>query len=465
MRLGHYEILERLGAGGFGEVYKARDTRLERFVAVKVLPTHRILDALLKQRFMQEARAASALNHPNIITIYDILEDRGSLLLVMEYVRGKSLDTVIPRRGLSANATLKYAVQIADALAAAHAAGIVHRDLKPANLMVTEQGKVKMLDFGLAKLLEPKIPSSEEPTGTALIETQEGVVLGSAPYMSPEQAEGKPVDARSDIFSFGSVLYEMVTGRRAFSGDSWAATVAAVLKSEPMPPQDVTETIPRELQRIISRCLRKDLDRRSQSIAEVKLELEELIEDSESGRLEARIPSATVSRNKPLHLTAMMTLVAVLAAGAMWLALRNRQEHPAPTYRLRQITRGEGTNTSPALSPDGKLLAYASDRAGENNLDIWVRQIAGGDAIRLTRNRASEVNPRFSADGSQVLFTRQGDGLYVLPSLGEMESRVRSEVVRQSSGPLWQEHTSFRNRRQRQDSPQPRLPVFGICPQ
>src|SRR6516225_7537257 len=247
MRLGHYEILEKLGAGGFGEVYKARDTRLERFVAVKVLPTHRILHALLKQRFMQEARAASALNHPNIITIYDILEDRGSLLLVMEYVRGKSLDTVIPRRGLSANATLKYAVQIADALAAAHAAGIVHRDLKPANLMVTEQGKVKMLDFGLAKLFEPKIPSSEEPTGTALIETQEGVVLGSAPYMSPEPAEGKPVDARSDIFSFGAVLYEMVTGRRAFSGDSWAATVAAVLKSEPMPPQDVTETVPREL--------------------------------------------------------------------------------------------------------------------------------------------------------------------------------------------------------------------------
>ena len=425
MRLGHYEILEKLGSGGMGEVYKARDSRLERLVAVKVLPANKVADAMRKQRFIQEARAASALNHPNIVTIYDIPEEEGVIFLVMEYVHGKSLETVIPRRGVSVNAALKYAVQIADALAAAHAAGIVHRDIKPSNIMVTEQGRVKVLDFGLAKLLEPAAGGPEQATrtATALAKTAEGTVVGSAPYMSPEQAEGKPVDARSDIFSFGAVLYEMVTGQRAFSGDSWASTVAAVLKSEPRPAREMAEGLPRELQRIIARCLRKDLGRRSQSIAEVKLELEELIEESESGELERSAPAAP-GRRRGIYLAAALALVALSGAGGMWLALRGRQQKPSLNYRLRQMTRGDGINTSPALSPDGKLLAYASDRAGEHNLDIWVQQIAGGDAIRLTRNRADEANPRFSPDGSQILFARKDDGIYAVPSLGGTERLI-----------------------------------------
>ncbi|HUQ90228.1 MAG TPA: protein kinase [Bryobacteraceae bacterium] len=416
-RLAHYEIVEKLGAGGMGEVFKARDTRLERFVALKVLPPDKIADVGRKERFMQEARAASALNHPNIVTIYDIPEEGGVLFLVMEYVPGKPLDEVIPRKGMGVSAVLKYAVQIAGALAAAHAARIVHRDIKPSNIMVGENGRVKVLDFGLAKLLEPAVPAApDDATRAAAVMTEEGLVVGSAAYMSPEQAEGKSIDARSDIFSFGAVLYEMVTGQRAFPGETWASTIAAVLKTEPPPPQG----LPRELQRVITRCLRKDRDRRSQSIAEIKLELEEMIEESDSGTLMGSTPAAAPQRQRSNYLAFAVALAAVAAAGALWFFQRERHE-PQTAYQLRQITRGDGINVTPALSPDGKLLAYASNRGGDNNLDIWVQQVAGGDAIRLTRHRAVERWPQFSPDGGQLLFVREGDGIYAIPSLGGVE--------------------------------------------
>src|SRR5215467_12910122 len=269
-RLGPYEIVAPLGAGGMGEVYKARDTRLERLVAVKVLPADKVADAARKQRFIQEARAASALNHPNIVTIHDICDEGDIDFLVMEYVPGKTLEHLIPRKGLRLSDTLKYAVQITDALATAHSAAIVHRDVKPSNIMVTDQGRVKVLDFGLAKLTEPAELSPDQPTRTVLAQTEEGTVVGSAPYMSPEQAQGMPVDARSDIFSFGAVLYEMVTGQKAFHGDTRASVMAALLKDEPKPARELAEGLPRELERIILRCLRKDLDRRNQSMAEIK---------------------------------------------------------------------------------------------------------------------------------------------------------------------------------------------------
>ena len=232
-QLGSYQILSLLGTGGMGVVYKARDTRLKRSVAIKVLPADQVSDPERKRRFIQEARAASALNHPNIITIYDIGSEGGIDFVVMEYVAGKTLDQLIPRKGLRLNETLKLAIQMADALAKAHSAGIIHRDLKPTNVMVTDDGLVKVLDFGLAKLTE--VESDEGGTRTTQLQTEEGTIVGTVSYMSPEQAEGKKVDARSDIFSFGAVLYEMVTGQKAFQGDSKMSTLAAILKQEPKP--------------------------------------------------------------------------------------------------------------------------------------------------------------------------------------------------------------------------------------
>jgi serine/threonine protein kinase len=232
--ISHYQVLEKLGEGGMGVVYKALDTHLDRFVAIKVLPPERVADPERKRRFVQEAKAASALNHPNIVTVHDITEDRGIDFIVMEHVAGKTLGQLIPRKGLPLSQTLKYAVQIADALAKAHAKGIVHRDLKPTNIMVTDDGLVKVLDFGLAKLTEPLAPDEFAPTRTMRAgegpKTEEGTIVGTVAYMSPEQAEGKKVDSRSDIFSFGSLLYEMTTGRRAFQGETRLSTLSAILR-------------------------------------------------------------------------------------------------------------------------------------------------------------------------------------------------------------------------------------------
>ena len=298
-KLGAYEIVGPLGAGGMGEVYKAKDTRLNRIVAIKVLPEDKVSEPERKRRFIQEAQAASALNHPNIITIHDISNEQGTDFIVMEYVQGKTLDALIPRKGMRLNETLKLAIQIADALSKAHSAGIVHRDLKPTNVMVTESGLVKVLDFGLAKLIEQPIAIDLATTRT-VPETDEGVILGTVSYMSPEQAEGKRVDSRSDIFSFGSVLYEMVTGRKAFHGETKLSTLTSILREEPKRASEIVEGFPRDADRIISHCLRKEPSRRFQHMDDVKVELEELKEESDSGRLLAASPTPPQGRRRSL---------------------------------------------------------------------------------------------------------------------------------------------------------------------
>ena len=274
--LDHYQITEKVGEGGMGVIYKARDTHLDRFVAIKVLPAEKVADPDRKRRFVQEAKAASALNHPNIVHVYDIDQSEGTDYIAMEYVEGKTLDQRIGRRGLPLNDALKYAVQIADALAKAHSAGIVHRDLKPTNIMVNEDGVVKVLDFGLAKLTEQIQGDETASTATTDSEgrpiTEEGVIVGTVAYMSPEQAEGKKVDARSDIFSLGSVLYEMVTGQKAFQGTSKISTLAAVLHQEP----PALGHAPPDLAANISRCLRKDPGDRFQHADELKRALQQI---------------------------------------------------------------------------------------------------------------------------------------------------------------------------------------------
>ena len=239
--ISHYRLLAELGRGGMGVVYKARDTHLDRFAAIKVLPHERVADSERQRRFVQEAKAASALNHPNIVHVYDIDRESGVDFMAMEYVEGKTLHDLIQPRVLKITEILYYAAQVADALAAAHRAGIVHRDIKPSNIMVTEKGFVKILDFGLAKLTEEA--DDHDPnasTQTMPPQTEEGAIIGTAAYMSPEQAEGKKVDARSDIFSFGAVLYEMVTGQRAFQGANKISTLSAVLHHEPPPISEIS---------------------------------------------------------------------------------------------------------------------------------------------------------------------------------------------------------------------------------
>jgi serine/threonine-protein kinase len=267
----HYKLLEKLGAGGMGEIYKAEDTRLHRVVAVKVLSPTVSADPERRRRFLQEAQAASALNHPNIITVYDIVADGEMQCIVMEYVAGKTLRDAITPGGLPVSQALRFAVQMASALNAAHAALIIHRDLKPSNVMITPSGLVKILDFGLAKWLEP-LPGAQagdQPTIDQAL-TQEGSIIGTVSYMSPEQAEGKRVDFRSDIFAFGSVLYEMLTGRRAFEGTSGISTLSAILRDEVKPIYETAPEVPPLLEQIVLRCLQKDPDARWQSMKEVE---------------------------------------------------------------------------------------------------------------------------------------------------------------------------------------------------
>jgi eukaryotic-like serine/threonine-protein kinase len=322
--ISRYRIVEKLGEGGMGVVYKARDRMLDRFVALKVLPADKLGSPERKRRFVQEAKAASGLNHPNIITIYEIASEDGLDCMVLEYIDGKTLDQFIPRQGMRPGDLLKKAVQIADALAAAHKAGIVHRDLKPGNVMVSDKGLVKVLDFGLAKLLEPGKARETDATRTAVFEppprTVEGTILGTISYMSPEQAEGKEVDTRSDIFSFGSLLYEMATGRRAFTGETPASTLGAVLKDEPTPASQLTEGLPGELERIINRCLRKEPNRRFQGMADLKVALEELKDESRAGSLSgvAAEPPLEPRRKLLPLLTAAAALLVALAAGWWW---------------------------------------------------------------------------------------------------------------------------------------------------
>jgi eukaryotic-like serine/threonine-protein kinase len=421
--VGHYSILEKLGEGGMGVVYKARDSHLNRSVALKVLPPQKVADPERKRRFVREARSASALNHPNIVTVHDIDQSDGVDFIAMEYVAGKTLDHLIGRKGLKLNDALKYAIQIADALAAADAASIVHRDLKPANIMVTEKGLIKVLDFGLAKLTEPAQSDEFGPTVTMTAHTEEGTIVGTVAYMSPEQAEGKPIDARSDIFSFGAVLYEMVTGRRAFQGDTKLSTLASIMHEEPKPVREVVEDIPELLERLILQCLKKQPARRFQHMDDIKVELETLKEDSESGKL-SRQAAAPRRWSKAWMLAAGAVATVLLAAGA-WYYLRPK---PAPPQRtaVRRLTWDNGLTTDPVLSPDGTRVAYASDSGTGGNLDIWIQQVATGDRLRLTHNEADKYEPAFSPDGNRIAYRSEedGGGIYVVSTLGGEPRRI-----------------------------------------
>ncbi|HUL79895.1 MAG TPA: protein kinase [Vicinamibacteria bacterium] len=431
-RLGPYQILGLVGAGGMGEVYRARDPRLGREVAIKILPADRLANSGSRARFEREARAVAALNHPNIVTIHEIEAAEGVDFIVMELVPGKTLDALIPRQGMRLGEALRVAIPLADALAAAHAAGIVHRDLKPANVMVTPDGVVKVLDFGLAKLRQGEETDLEDAStldAQARL-SRPGMVAGTPAYMSPEQASGGAVDARSDVFAFGSVLYEMVTGRRAFAGGSSAEMLAAILKEAPKPPSELVADVPKELERIVLHCLRKEPGRRFQHMVDVKVELQELKEESDS-QASAPGAAATGRPRRRWALAASGFLILATAAGLVLWRLR-RTELPVP--RLVQITSARQASSG-SFSPDGTQIAFASTGDRGDNWDIWLQIVGEAEARRLTTDPAVDEFPAWSPDGKQVAFVRSARSLspgnlvspgaiYVVSPLGGPERRL-----------------------------------------
>jgi len=424
--ISHYRILERIGEGGMGVVYKARDTRLDRIVAIKALPPDKLKDEARRNRFFQEARAASALNHPNIVTIHDIVTEGDTELMVMEFVPGQTLEQSVSNKGLPLRDVLKIGIQIAEALDKAHGAGIIHRDLKPSNVMVTREGLVKVLDFGVAKLTEP---AGTDATMTRTVPspgvaTDEGTVLGTASYMSPEQAEGKPLDARSDIFSFGALLYEMVSGQRAFQGESRVSTLAKILREDPRPLGDIGRSVPTDLEKIIRRCLRKEPARRFHHMIDVKVALDDLKEDSESGTTVA-VPPAWQSHRAIWLAGGALVLVAALGAYAF---IRQPPAAAPPPATTSPLTTYPGVESGPTFSPDGNQLAFSWPGADLSNPDIYIKLVGPGDPLRLTKDPGVDLSPAWSPDGRWIAFVRllpgARAGYFVIPALGGPERMV-----------------------------------------
>jgi serine/threonine protein kinase len=426
-QIGPYVVETCIGGGGMGVVYRARDTRLDRLVALKVLTAARNSGEDSRRRFLQEAKAASALNHPNIVTVYDVGSDAGIDYLAMELVDGKPLDRLIPRSGMPLGELLGWAAQAAEGLAKAHQAGIVHRDLKPANVMISAEGLVKILDFGLAKLTQAAAAEAGDTQSITL--TSEGTVVGTASYMSPEQAESKPVDSRSDIFSFGAMLYEMASGRRPFTGDSAVAVLSAILRDNPDPLTAVRRGIPPELARVIARCLRKEPARRFQHMADLKVALVELKEELDSGVLAVATPLIKAPRSRK-RLWIAAALAAIVAGGIGWRILMAPHREDEAPLRPVPLTSYAGLEQEPSFSPDGNLVAFSWNGEKENNTDIYVKQIGADSPLRLTTDPADDRFPRWSPDGRSIAFNRwpvsvdDRFSVYVVPALGGSERRV-----------------------------------------
>ena len=429
-RLGLYEILSPLGAGGMGEVYRARDTRLGREVAIKVLPEAFALDTERLARFDREARVLASLNHPGIAAIYGVEEARGTRILVLELVEGETLAERIAAGPLPSEDALSYSRQIAEALEAAHEKGVVHRDLKPANVKVTPGGKIKVLDFGLAKAFAAETAGrdlSHSPTVTSG-GTQRGVILGTAAYMSPEQARGKAVDRRSDVWAFGCLLYEMLSGRKAFEGETVSDVLASVLTREPDWNALPTQTPPR-VRELLQRCLRKDPDKRLHDVADARLDIED---SGEAPTALAPMPTAA-RRVSPASWIAVGVAAAALGALATWLLTRRAEpaRREPLISKLARVTHDAGRSEWPAWSPDGSLLAYASDREG--NYDIFVRRGEGGQDVNVTNDPGQDIQPAFSPDGNSIAFVSTRSSRTGLIRIGGTLARN----VRTYGGDLW----------------------------
>jgi Tol biopolymer transport system component len=401
-KLGPYEIQSVLGAGGMGEVYRARDTRLERDVAIKVLSEPLAHDADRLRRFEQEARTIAALNHPNILGIHDIGVHDGAPFLVSEFLEGQTVREKLVLEPLPVRRAVEYALGIAEGLAGAHEKGIVHRDVKPENVFVTRDGRIKVLDFGLAKLVRQEENRETEVTLTS--PTLPGMVMGTVGYMSPEQVRGEPIDARSDIFSFGAVFYEMLTGKRAFKRETSAETMTAILREEPQALNDTGLQAPLELQRILARCLEKNVERRFQSASDLAFAIESL---SGTSFGTTGTPTAkTVSQPKSRRAWLPWVIAAALAMGtAVWELLRPAAALPNPLERAHFTRVTDFKSVEAAISPDGRFVVFVSDHDGP--FDVWLTQVGTGHVTNLTQGKVSPLpgplrSVGFSGDGSEI---------------------------------------------------------------
>ena len=414
-----YRIEKLLGAGGMGEVYLARDQKLGRMVALKVLPWHSVLDGDRLSRFQREARALSSLNHPNLVTIYEVGEAKGLHFIAMELVEGKTLSSL--RDKLSLKELLSIVAQVAEALGAAHQSGIIHRDVKPDNVMVRPDGYAKVLDFGLVKLTEVA-----PAPGVTAAHTQLGVAMGTLAYMSPEQAAGEQIDHRTDIWSLGVVLYELATGRKPFTGETRQAVINAILSAQPEPVTTLDAGLPPELDRILGKALEKDRELRYQTASDLRADLRRLLReiDSSAGASGAEAKLATVRQSvRPGWLWPAVACVAILvtAVFAWWVWLKVNSAAPDWSRAGHlQLTNQHGTEFFPSLAPDGKSFIYASNQNG--NFDLFEQRVGGKNATPLTPNTPSdEIAPVYSPNGDRIAFrsTREPAGVYVMEASGE----------------------------------------------
>jgi serine/threonine protein kinase/Tol biopolymer transport system component len=428
-RLGHYEIVEAIGAGGMGEVYKARDTRLNRTVAIKVLPADVAHDLQARERFEREARAVAALSHPHICALYDVGEAALAIrppgvtnetvrYLVMEYLEGETLAERLARlrgRKLPIHEALSVAIEIASALDRAHHSGIVHRDLKPANVMLTKTG-AKLLDFGLAKATRDTVAGSPAMTGAKDL-TAPGLIIGTVRYMAPEQIEGKDVDERTDIFAFGLMLFEMLTGRRPFEGNSDAGVMASILERDPPLVSSVQPLATAALDRIVSTCLAKDRDDRWQTARDLLRELRWIREASAQGG-EATV---VVRRNSRRSINAALAIgVLALVAGASYFAGARTTPKRATSVRVDRLTDFPGLEEYPAISPDGRSVAFTANAGGMHQ--IFVKLIGGGPPLQLTRDASEHLRPRWTPDSSSLIYFSRPLGGGLMGTLWEISA-------------------------------------------
>ncbi|MGA2261467.1 MAG: protein kinase [Acidobacteriota bacterium] len=396
--LGHYRILEKVGAGGMGEVYRARDEHLQRDVAIKILPPETMGDESSRKRFHKEALALAKLNHPNIETIFDFDTQSGSDFLVMEYIPGQTVIERLATNPLPERDIVRLGIQLAEGLAAAHEQGIVHRDLKPANLLITPEGRFKILDFGLAKLLHPDI-------ATATTESSTCAVAGTLPYMAPEQLSGGAVDSRTDIYAFGNVIYEMATGRRPFPQSISAALISDILVKSPPAPGSLRSDLSPRLEEIILKCLEKDPENRYQSVKEILVDMRRSSSPS-NGMLP--VESRPAPRRRKLIIGAIAATLAAAAIVFLLIWQIGAGSRPVPMYGLFQVTRTEASESEPAISPDGEQIAYTSEESGHS--EIYVIDIRGRNPIRLTNDRATDTSPAWFPDGRSIAFTSDREG-------------------------------------------------------